>query len=49
VFAIVSLLGLFLFWNTWPTLNLIGAISMNIVVLVTQLVLHWPAENMFGG
>jgi hypothetical protein len=49
VFAFVSLLGLFLFWNTWPTFNLLGAVSMNIVVLVTQLVLHWPAENTFGG
>ena len=48
VFAIVSLLGLFLFWNTWPKFNLIGALSMNIAVLVTQLVLHWPAESLFG-
>ena len=47
VFAIVSILGLFLFWNTWPTFNLIGALSMNIAVLVSQLVLHWPAESLF--
>jgi hypothetical protein len=48
IFAVVSLLGLFLFWNTWPRFNLIGALTMNLVVLVTQLVLHWPAESLFG-
>lgn len=49
VFAFVSLLGLFLFWNTWPLFNLLGAVSMNIILLVTQLVLDWPDETMFGG
>ena len=48
VFAIVSMLGLGLFWNTWPVFNLIGALSMNIAVLVTQLILHWPSESLFG-
>ncbi len=48
VFAIVSLLGLFLFWNTWPRFNTIGALSMNIAVLVTQLWLRWPPESLFG-
>ena len=46
--AVVSLLGLGLFWNTWPAFNTIGALSMNIVVLITQLWLYWPPTSMFG-
>jgi len=46
--AVISLLGLFLFLNTWPAFNTIGAVGMNIVVLVTQLWLHWPPTDMFG-
>jgi hypothetical protein len=46
--AVVSLLGLILFWNTWPAFNTLGAVGMNIAVLVTQLWLHWPPTNLFG-
>lgn len=46
--AVVSILGLVLFWNTWPALNTIGALGMNIVILITQLWLHWPPTGMFG-
>jgi len=46
--ALVSLLGLMLFWNTWPAFNTIGAFGMNVVVLVTQLWLHWPPTSVFG-
>lgn len=46
--AVVSLLGIVIFWNTWPTFNTIGALSMNLIVLVTQLWLHWPPPSMFG-
>jgi len=46
--AIVSLLGLVLFWNTWPMFNTIGAFSMNFVVLVTLLWFHWPPTSLFG-
>ena len=48
VFALVSLLGLVLFWGTWPTFNTIGALAMNIAVLATQLWLRWPPIDMFG-
>jgi hypothetical protein len=48
VFAVVSLVGIALFWGTWPTFNVIGAIAMNVVVLVTQLWLRWPPTDMFG-
>ena len=46
--AVVSMLGLVLFWNTWPVFNTIGALGMNIVVLITQLWLHWPPTSIFG-
>ena len=46
--AFVSLLGLILFWNTWPAFNTIGAWSMNIIILVTQLWLYWPPTRIFG-
>jgi hypothetical protein len=48
IFALVSLLGLVLFWGTWPTFNTIGALAMNVTVLVTQLWLRWPPIDMFG-
>jgi len=46
--AFLSLLGLVLFWNTWPTFNTVGALGMNVVVLANQLWLHWPPTSMFG-
>ena len=46
--ALVSILGLVLFWGTWPALNTIGAFGMNMAVLITQLWLQWPPTNLFG-
>ena len=40
--AFISLAGLIIFWGNWPTFNTIGALAMDIAVLVTQLWLHWP-------
>ncbi len=48
MFAIVSGLGIVLFWGTWPTFNMLAALGVNIAVLVTQLWLHWPPQAMFG-
>ena len=48
VFALVSLLGLGLFWGTWPAFNTAGALGMNVAILVTQLWLRWPPIDMFG-
>jgi hypothetical protein len=48
VFAVVSLLGLGIFWGNWPMFNTIGALAMNITVLVTQLWIDWPPFEMFG-
>ena len=50
--AFVSILGLVLFWGMWPALCTsfitIGAFGMNLAVLITQLWLQWPPDNMFG-
>ena len=46
--AVVSLLGLVLFRNTWLAFNTLGAVGMNIVVLITRLWFHWPPTSMFG-
>lgn len=46
--ATVSILGIVLFFGTWPTVNTIAALAVNIAVLVTQLWLHWPPLTMFG-
>lgn len=48
VFAFVSLSGLVLFWGTWPVMNMIGALAMNIAVLITQLWLRWPPNSFVG-
>lgn len=34
--AVVSLAGLVLFWNTWPAFNTLGALGMNVAVLVAH-------------
>ncbi len=46
--AVVSLVGLVLFWNTWPAFSRLGALAMNVAVLVTQLWIHWPSIDVFG-
>jgi hypothetical protein len=48
VFAVVSLLGLFLFLGSWPTFNTIGAVGMNVVILVLLLWVKWPPVSLFG-
>jgi hypothetical protein len=46
--AIISTLGIALFFGTWPAFNTLAALVVNIAVLVTQLWLHWPLQAMFG-
>ena len=48
VSALVSILGIALFFGTWPTFNTLAALGVNVAVLVTQLWLHWPPQAMFG-
>ena len=48
--AIISLVALFLFWNSLATFfpNKIGAIVVNLAVLVGLLWLDWPSEAAIG-
>ncbi len=46
--AIVSILGIALFFGIWPMFNTLAALGVNVAVLVTQLWLHWPPQAMFG-
>jgi len=42
--AIVSLAGLSLYWNAFPSLtNKIGAIAVDVIILGTLLWANWPA------
>ena len=48
--AVISLVALALFWNSFVALfpNKIGAIAVNIAVLVCLLWLNWPTETDIG-
>ena len=46
--SIVSLVGISLFFGTWPPFNTAAAIAVNVAVLVTQLWLRWPPQELFG-
>jgi hypothetical protein len=46
--AIVSMVGIALFFGTWPIFNTLAAMGMNIAVLVALLWLKWPPQAMFG-
>jgi hypothetical protein len=48
VSAVVSIVGIVLFFGTWPMFNTIAALGVNAVVLVAVLWLHWPSEAMAG-
>jgi hypothetical protein len=48
--AIVSLVAVVLFWNALVALipNKVGALGVDIAILVCLLVLHWPTEADIG-
>lgn len=46
--AIVSFMGIVLFFGTWPAFNTLAALAVDLAVLVTQLWAHWPAHATFG-
>ena len=48
IFAVVSLLGLVVFFGNWPVFNTIGAIGFNVAVLAALLWRHWPPFGLFG-
>ena len=49
--AFVSLSALALFWNAFPVLfpNKVGAIAVNLAVIVGVLFADWPTEEMLNG
>jgi hypothetical protein len=46
--AVVSLLGIGLFFGTWPPFNTIAALTVNALVLICLLWLRWPADASLG-
>jgi hypothetical protein len=45
VSAVISLLGLFFFWNAFASwFNKAGAIVVDVAILIGLLVRHWPSE-----
>ena len=44
--AIVSLTGTVFVFGTWPPFNTVAALAVNLAVLVTQLVVHWPQPDL---
>jgi hypothetical protein len=46
--AIISTMGIIVFFGTWPMFNTLAALAVNVAVLVTQLITHWPPIEMFG-
>ena len=43
--AVVSLVGITLFFGTWPPFNTLAALAVNVAVLVSLLWLRWPAQT----
>lgn len=46
--AVVSLVGMIVFYGTWPVFNTVASFAVNAAALFTQLVARWPAREMFG-
>jgi len=46
--AVVSLVGIALFFGTWPPFNTIAALAVNALVLICLLWLRWPTDAALG-
>ncbi len=46
--AVVSMIGIVLFFGTWPAFNTVAALAVNVAVLVAVW-LRWPPQSVFGG
>ena len=46
--AVVSLLGIVLFFGTWPVFNTLAALAVNFAVFAAVLI-DWPPRSVFGG
>lgn len=48
-FAVVSLVTLFLYWNSLAMFfNKAGALGMDLAILIGLLLMHWPSESQIG-
>ncbi len=43
--ALVSLVGIVLFFGTWPMFNTLAALGVNVAVLIALLWLRWPPQT----
>jgi hypothetical protein len=46
--AVVSLVGMALFFGTWPPFNTVAAIAVNVAVLVSLIWMRWPSAAAVG-
>lgn len=46
--AVVSMVGIVLFFGTWPLFNTIAALGVDAAVLVAVVWLHWPPQSLIG-
>ena len=48
VSAVVSIVGIVLFFGTWPMFNTLAALGVDAAVLMAVLWLRWPKRAMLG-
>lgn len=49
LFAVISLLSVIVYWNSLAAIfNKVGAIGVNLAVLIGLLALSWPSESEIG-
>ena len=46
VSALISLVGIVLFFGTWPMFNTFAALGVDVAVIVALLVLRWPPQTV---
>jgi hypothetical protein len=46
--ALVSIVGVVVFFGTWPMNYTLAALGVNVAVLVAVLWLRWPTEALLG-
>lgn len=46
--AVISMIGVVLFFGTWPAFNTVAAVAVDVAVLIAVW-LRWPPQSVFGG
>lgn len=46
--AVISMIGIVLFFGTWPAFNTVAAMAVNLAVLGAVWI-GWPPDSVFGG